>query len=441
MFETEHFTQEDCIIVHVDPSHITLEEHRHRSRDQDRSITEIQGLATAINLDILRTHTIKPKRIDPGRFFGSGQRDIVIDMAEDLKPDVIIVNTTLSPIQQRNLEREWKAKIIDRTGLILEIFGARAQTKEGRLQVDLAMLEYQKSRLVRSWTHLERQRGGAGFMGGPGETQIEIDRRLIAEKITRLKREIAKIAKMRDLGREARARVPFPMVALVGYTNAGKSTLFNTLTGAEVMAKDMVFATLDPTMRRLKLPEGQDVILADTVGFITDLPTHLIAAFRSTLEQVLYADVILHVMDVSHDGWAGERADVICILEDLGIDYKQDARVIEVWNKLDIAAADTIEDAQRAAGLGKPASVMMSALTGQGDEALFAAIDSVLQAGSQIEEVTLPAHAGKAIAWLYANASVIERVDEDACVRLNVKFADDQRQKFDHYFGDIKISA
>ena len=314
------------------------------SRTLDDIIEEIEGLARAISLDVVKTRITPYSSISAKIFFGKGTCEDIGREIEELEPSIVIVNATLSPIQQRNLEEEWNAKVIDRTALILEIFGERAQTKEGRLQVELAAQEYQKSRLVRSWTHLERQRGGSGFMGGPGERQIEIDRRLISKRITRLKSELQAVLKTRDLGRQSRDRVPFPIVSLVGYTNAGKSTLFNNITNAGVFAEDLPFATLDPTMRKITLPQNQEAILADTVGFIADLPTHLVAAFRATLEQITTAHVILHVIDVSRHDYMAQKQDVIKILQDLKVDYEQDDRIIEVYNKTDLLDAETQKD-------------------------------------------------------------------------------------------------
>ena len=309
------------------------------------------------------------------------------------------------------METEWNAKVIDRTGLILEIFGARAQTKEGKIQVELASLEYQRSRLVRSWTHLERQRGGAGFMGGPGESQLEIDRRLIADRISGLKKELTKVRKTRELGRKSRERVPFPIVALVGYTNAGKSTLFNRLTGASVFAEDLPFATLDPTLRRIELPSGREVILSDTVGFIADLPTNLVEAFRATLEQIEYADVILHVRDSTQKDFEIHREDVISILKDLGIDYYNDERVYEVINKIDVCPEFRREETERRAILDD--SIMpISAITGEGIDDLLESVDEALSRHHQEVCYKIPMSDGKALAWLYEHAQVLKKEDK-----------------------------
>jgi GTP-binding protein HflX len=437
LFDTQEYTQEDCILVHVDLSHVRRDESAGASgryADQALLIEEAQGLARAIHLDILHTHSFKPKRIYAGAFLGQGQRADIKELVEAHQPDVLIFNGTLSPVQQRNLEKEWGVKVIDRTGLILEIFGERAQTKEGKLQVELAMLDYQRSRLVRSWTHLERQRGGAGFMGGPGETQIELDRRIIAERMVRLKKDLEDVRRTRDLGRQSRARVPFPVVALVGYTNAGKSTLFNRMTGANVMAEDLLFATLDPTMRKLALDGGQEVILSDTVGFISDLPTHLVAAFRSTLEQVIYADVILHVMDVSHDGYEAQRADVIKILKDLGVEYDQDERVVEVWNKIDIADDERKDEILRAVTQSER-KVAISALQGRGLDQLEQVILEVLLRSHNLVDLNIPVTDGQAMAWLYSHAHVVEREDGEQYVHMRVMMDSALRGQFYDRFG------
>ncbi|MBL4804760.1 MAG: GTPase HflX [Alphaproteobacteria bacterium] len=413
---------ERCLIIHP-----VLNKSSARSTQQ--KIEEIEGLAKAIDLDVVHIDDFNLDKIQAGHFLGKGQRERIKGLVDDLEPDIVIFNYALSPVQQRNLERTWKAKVIDRTGLILEIFGARAQTKEGVLQVDLAALEYQRSRLVRSWTHLERQRGGAGFMGGPGETQIEIDRRLISERIVKLKSELEKVRKTRDLGRKARERVPYPAVALVGYTNAGKSTLFNTLTGEKIFAKDLLFATLDPTLRKIELPNGQAVILSDTVGFISDLPTDLIAAFRATLEQTLHADVILHVIDVSRSDYEAQRNDVINILEDMGIEYENDPRVLEVYNKIDALDEDELADIERKARFER-SMVLVSAAKGQGTDKLLEAIARIT--AEQHVKVTYKINAadGKALAWLYEHADVVSRDDQGKFIFCSVRIDPANMNKF-----------
>jgi GTP-binding protein HflX len=341
---------------------------------------------------------------------------------------VAVIDAALSPVQQRNLERAWSCKVIDRTGLILDIFGERAATREGALQVELAHLDYQRSRLVRSWTHLERQRGGFGFLGGPGETQIEADRRLIGERIVRLKKELEQVRRTRGLHRFARRRVPFPVVALVGYTNAGKSTLFNALTGAEVAARDQLFATLDPTMRGLRLASGRRAILSDTVGFISDLPHELVAAFRATLEEVAEADVILHVRDAAHPDSAAQRADVVRVLEDMVSDGALDAdwrdRTIEVLNKADLLGGVANVPVRNGA-------VPASAVTGEGLVALKAAMDARIAAGMELADYDIPPQDGARLAWLYQHGEVVERHDADASVHVTVRLLPADRARFE----------
>ena len=312
------------------------------ARDPEARLAEAVGLAAAIALNVVHAETVRVREPRPATLFGTGGIDRLKGLIADLEVELVIVNGALSPVQQRNLERVWKCKVIDRTAVILEIFGARARTREGRLQVELAHLSYQRSRLVRSWTHLERQRGGFGFLGGPGESQLEIDRRLIDERISRLKDELGDVGRTRQIHRKARQRVPYPVIALVGYTNAGKSTLFNRLTHADVQAADMLFATLDPTMRKIELPSGRNAILSDTVGFISDLPTELIAAFHATLEEVQEADLVMHVRDVAHPETEAQKADVQAVLEKLGIAEGSGRPMIEVLNKLDLLEAEGV---------------------------------------------------------------------------------------------------
>lgn len=401
-------------------------------------VEEAEGLVHAIHLEVSSTRVVKVSRISPAQLIGKGGAEEIAKAVEEENPVVVVVNYRLTPVQQRNLEKLWNVKVIDRTGLILEIFGERAQTKEGRIQVDLALLEYQKSRLVRSWTHLERQRGGGGFMGGPGETQIELDRRIITDRIAQLKRDLEQVRRTRDLGRKHRERVPFPTVALVGYTNAGKSTLFNRLTGASVFAEDLVFATLDPTLRRLELPNGKTVILSDTVGFIADLPTTLVEAFRATLEQVQYADIILHVRDVSSPDHPWQREDVINVLTELGIDYGTDKRIYEVLNKVDAVGAEAMEDFRREALYSEGRMVPVSARTGEGIDALLRGLAAAVSQADEIFAYLIPPGDGRAIAWLHTHGEVTGQSEEDGNMLVKVRLSADNRGRFHTRFPDYE---
>lgn len=380
---------------------------------EDR-LAEARGLAGAIDLDVRQAVVVPVPTPRPSTLFGSGKvREIADQIAED-KIELAIVDHAVTPVQQRNLERDWNCKVLDRTGLILEIFGRRAQTREGSLQVELAHLTYQRSRLVRSWTHLERQRGGYGFLGGPGETQIETDRRLIQERIEKIREELDIVVKTRTLHRAGRQRVPYPVIAIVGYTNAGKSTLFNRITGADVLAEDQVFATLDPTMREVRLASGRRIILSDTVGFISDLPTMLVAAFRATLEEVIAADLILHVRDISHPEHDAQRADVEQVLQDLGVDTVGSAtNVMEVWNKIDRLPAHDREELANTAPRASQKPVLVSAITGEGIESLLDAIDGRLAENNKTLTIEVPADAGALMHWLHGNTEVLDRQTND----------------------------
>jgi GTP-binding protein HflX len=397
-------------------------------RAAEARLAEAVGLAASIGLVIVHEAIVPLRARRPSTLMGEGQVANQGEPIREGKVDVAVVDAQLSPVQQRNLEKAWGCKVIDRTGLILDIFGERARTREGSLQVELAHLDYQRSRLVRSWTHLERQRGGFGFLGGPGETQIEADRRLIGDRIVRLKRELEQVRRTRGLHRSARKRVPYPIVALVGYTNAGKSTLFNALTGAEVMAKDQLFATLDPTMRGLRLPSGRQVILSDTVGFISELPTELVAAFRATLEEVAEADVILHVRDIAHPDSASQRADVLAVLDGMVRDGTMDEdwsrRTIEVLNKADLLGG--IEAVPMRANC-----VPVSAVTGEGLSELKAEIDRRIAVGLELAEYDLPQADGQRLAWLYQHGEVVARDDGEDTIHVTVRLRPADRARFE----------
>jgi GTP-binding protein HflX len=411
--------------------HPVLKTARENGRLPEDRLEEAVRLARAIDLDIVYAEVVRVSGWRPATLIGQGHVERFRDLVEAEEISLAVVDGTLSPIQQRNLERAWKCKVIDRTGLILEIFGERARTAEGRLQVELASLTYQKSRLVRTWTHLERQRGGFGFLAGPGETQLESDRRIISERIAKLRRELEGVKRTRGLHRKARARVPYPVVALVGYTNAGKSTLFNRLVHGGVLAADMLFATLDPTMRALQLPSGRKVILSDTVGFISDLPTDLVAAFRATLEEVLAADVIVHVRDIAHPDTESQRADVHLVLAELGLAEQVERGPIEVLNKMDLLPPDQREVVVNQAARNQ-SLIPVSAVTGEGIDDLLQALDARLAAEREVMDVTLPSSDGAAIAWLYEHGDVIERDDADGATHIKVSLDPADRARFAH---------
>jgi GTPase len=398
------------------------------TRAAEARLAEAVGLAASIGLVVIHAAVLPLRVRRPATLLGEGQIEAqkAVLTAEDVT--VVIVDATLSPVQQRNLERAWNCKVIDRTGLILDIFGERAVTREGALQVELAHLDYQRSRLVRSWTHLERQRGGFGFLGGPGETQIEADRRLIGDRMVKLRKELDQVRRTRGLHRTARRRVPFPVVALVGYTNAGKSTLFNALTGAEVAVRDQLFATLDPTMRGFRLPSGRRAILSDTVGFVSELPHELVEAFRATLEEVAEADVILHVRDAAHPDTAAQQADVVAVLDSMAQDGTLDSswreRTIVVLNKADLLGGVTHIEARAGA-------IAVSAITGEGLPVLLAAIDVRIAQGMETAAYDIPPEDGARLAWLYQHGEVVDRRDESAGIHVTVRLLPADRARFE----------
>ena len=421
------------------------------ARDAEAKLEEAIGLAEAIDLDVVESLVAPVHAPRPATFLGAGKVEEIHELVEqdEAAPGIVIVNCSLSPVQHRNLEKAWDVKVLDRTALILEIFGDRAQTSEGRLQVELAHLTYQRSRLVRSWTHLERQRGGAGFLGGPGERQIEADRRALATKIDRIKEKLEKVRRTRTLQRARRKRAPYPVVALVGYTNAGKSTLFNRLTASGVLAENLLFATLDPTMRAADLASGQRIVLSDTVGFISDLPTQLVAAFRATLEEVLEADLIIHVRDISHPDTDAQRADVLSVLAELGVTEEDERPVIEALNKIDLLDEDdrefAIGDARRSLlqeqfSVEHPAKAALSAETGEGVPELEDLIDSLITAERRTYVIDLPLEDGAGRAWLHKAGDVVSEDTGDRTARLTVRLTEKSRGQFMKAYPRAEVS-
>ncbi len=417
-----------CLVIHP-VLRLASNENGEGARSPEARLDEAVGLARSINLEVVAAQILRLRSPRPATLFGTGVVATLGRTIEELTVAVVVIDAAVSPVQQRNLERAWKCKVIDRTGLILEIFGARARTHEGRLQVELAALTYQRSRLVRSWTHLERQRGGFGFLGGPGESQLEMDRRLITDRIVLLKRELETVRRTRALHRDARKRVPYPVVALVGYTNAGKSTLFNRLTRAEVVAADMLFATLDPTMRRMSLPSGRHAILSDTVGFISDLPTHLVAAFRATLEEVAKADLIVHVRDIHHPETEAQRSDVHAVLTEMGLGETVEHGLIEALNKIDLVPEEQRQVLRNQARRNRD-TVPLSAATGEGCDELVALIDSRLDGDRRAVRLAVPLSDGAALAWLYAHGEVVHRADDDSDAHVEVRMSDADLGRF-----------
>ncbi|ODA68436.1 GTPase HflX [Methyloligella halotolerans] len=411
------------------------------TRSPEARLEEAVGLTRAIELDVVAEGVVPVPNPRPSTLFGSGKVEELKGIIRAEEAELAIVDHPLTPVQQRNLERAWNVKVLDRTGLILEIFGERALTKEGRLQVELAHLTYQKGRLVRSWTHLERQRGGVGFLGGPGETQIEADRRMIQERITSIRQDLTQVRRTRALHRKSRERVPYPTVALVGYTNAGKSTLFNRLTGAEVLVEDKLFATLDPTIRAIRLPGGSKAVLSDTVGFISELPTMLVEAFRATLEEVEEADLILHVRDIADPDSEGQRSDVLNVLAELGIDAEAaPERILEVWNKIDLLEKEALVAATNAAPRDSGNPVMISAITGEGIERLLSEIERRLNSSRERLQISLGPEEGALTNWIYENCEVVERNERgEGVVELGVRIAPEKRARLAKLAGPERL--
>ena len=398
-------------------------------RSAEARLEEAVGLAHAIDLDVVHDEVVRLSQLRPATLLGSGAVERFKDLIAAEEIGLAVVDWALTPVQQRNLENAWGCKVIDRSGMILEIFGARARTAEGKLQVELASLSYQRSRLVRSWTHLERQRGGFGFLGGPGESQLEIDRRLIGQRIAKLKKELEDVKRTRGLQRKARRRVPLPVVALVGYTNAGKSTLFNALTRSAVTAKDLLFATLDPTIRTMRLPSDRSIALSDTVGFISELPTDLVAAFRATLEEVVEADIVLHLRDIAHPDSSAQALDVEEVLKDLEADALHGHTVIEVLNKIDLLPVE--DRAKLKARIRDGSGFPISAVTGEGIGELLAEIDRRLAAGRDTARYRLRHNEGEAIAWLYSHGTVLDRRDDEEFTYMTVSLGQEERARFE----------
>lgn len=400
------------------------------SLSAEARLREAIGLAIAIDLDVVYKEIVNVRNVKPATLIGQGVIDRLKDVIELQNVELIVFDTSLTPIQQRNLEKKLQVKVIDRTALILEIFGERAKTKEGKMQVELAHLTYQCSRLVRSWTHLERQRGGAGFLGGPGETQIELDRRIIDEKILKIKQNLEKVKQTRQIQRSARKRVPYASVAFVGYTNAGKSTLFNKLSNSNVFAKDLLFATLDPSMRKIKLPSGREVILSDTVGFISDLPHELVMSFRATLEEVMSADLIVHIRDIASENSREQRKDVLTVLEDLGFnDFENSPRYIEVFNKIDELSEDKKKDILINL---KPGKIAVSAITGENCDKLLSLIDDKLSINSEITDIKVSVADGKKISWIYRNCEVLSSETNNDLIFFKLKISSSDKKRLEN---------